>query len=393
MYLSLDDNAQAFDTLPSRPIYRRAKNPKEGFTVHQPNRRAAVFAVLALAAGALAACGANEDDNDNGGGSDETASGGASIALLLPEAATARYEAFDRPLFEAKVAELCADCEVVYFNADQDEAQQAEQVDSAISQNVDVMVLDPVNGVAAASLVADAQAADIPVIAYDRFIEGADYYTSFDNERVGELQGQALVDAVGAAGDILMLNGSPDDPNAAQFKSGAHSIIDASDLTVVGEYDNPDWSPDNAQSWTTDQLNTIDPASLAGVYAANDGQAGGVIAALTGAGIAADALPPVTGQDAELAAIQRIVAGEQYMTVYKPIPVEAEGAAEAAISIVNGEEVADTVDFQGVPSLIHDPIVVTADNVADTVVADEFWSVDEICTADYADACAAAGLS
>ncbi|WP_233552557.1 sugar ABC transporter substrate-binding protein [Jiangella rhizosphaerae] len=358
--------------------------------MHQPNRRAAAFTVAALAAGVLAACGANEE---SGGGSDETASGGATIALLLPESATARYEAFDRPLFEAKIQELCPDCEIEYFNADQDETKQAEQVDSAISQNVDVMVLDPVNGVAAASLVADAQAADIPVIAYDRFIEGADYYTSFDNERVGELQGQALVDAVGGAGDILMLNGSPDDPNAAQFKAGAHSVIDASELTVVGEYDNPDWSPDNAQAWTTDQLDTIDPASLAGVYAANDGQAGGVIAALTGAGLPADQLPPVTGQDAELAAIQRIVAGEQYMTIYKPIKVEAEGAAEAAISIVNGEEVADTTDFQGVPSLIHDPIVVTADNVADTVVADDFWTVDDICTDEYADACAAAGLS
>ncbi|PZF83851.1 ABC transporter substrate-binding protein [Jiangella anatolica] len=354
-------------------------------------RRAAVFAVLSLAAVVATACGANEDSG--GGGDDETASGGGTIALLLPESATARYEAFDKPLFEAKISELCADCEVVYFNADQDEAQQAEQVDSAISQNVDVMVLDPVNGQSAAALVADAQAADIPVIAYDRFIEGADYYTSFDNERVGELQGQALVDAVGGAGDILMLNGSPDDPNAAMFKSGAHGIIDASELTVVGEYDNPDWSPDNAQSWTTDQLNTIDPASLAGVYAANDGQAGGVIAALTGAGIAADALPPVTGQDAELAAIQRIVAGEQYMTIYKPIKGEAEGAAEMAISIVNGEEVAGTTDFQGVPSLILDPIVVTVDNIADTVVADEFWSVEDICTDDYADACTAAGLS
>ncbi|WP_053207383.1 sugar ABC transporter substrate-binding protein [Jiangella muralis] len=366
--------------------------------MHQPNRRAAVFAVLALAAGALAACGANEDNSDDGGGGtasgDSTGSGSAAtIALLLPESATARYEAFDRPLFEAKVADLCPDCTINYFNADQDETKQAEQVDTAISQNVDVMVLDPVNGASAASLVADAQAAEIPVIAYDRFIEGADYYTSFDNEKVGELQGQALVDAVGGPGDVLMLNGSPDDPNAAQFKAGAHSVIDASDLAILGEYDNPDWSPDNAQAWTTDQLDTIDPTSLAGVYAANDGQAGGVIAALTGAGLPADQLPPVTGQDAELAAIQRIVAGEQYMTIYKPIKGEAEGAAEMAISIVNGEDVADTTDFQGVPSLILDPIVVTVDNVADTVVADDFWTVADICTDDYADACTAAGLS
>jgi D-xylose transport system substrate-binding protein len=355
-------------------------------------RRAAFSAaIFTLAAGSLAACGANEGDGgDDGGGGD---GGGATIALLLPESKTTRYEAFDRPLFEDKVAELCPDCEVVYFNADQDENKQADQVDSAISQGVDVMVLDPVNGEAAAAKVADAQAEEIPVIAYDRFIEGADYYLSFDNHRVGELQAESLVEAVGGSGDILMLNGDPDDPNAGQFKEGAHSVIDASQLQVVGEYDNPDWSPENAQQFTTDQLSKVDPSSIAGVYAANDGQAGGAIAALTAAGVAANALPPVTGQDAELAAIQRIVAGEQYMTVYKPIPIEAEGAAEAAVALATGEEVGETTDFQGVASFIYDPVVVTQDNVADTVVADGFYSVEDICTDEYADACTAAGLS
>ncbi len=136
-------------------------------------------AVIAVGASALAACGAN--DSGGGSGSSKT------IALLLPESATARYEAFDKPLFEAKVKELCDSCEVKYYNADQDADKQADQVDSAISSGVDVMVLDPVNGEAAAAKVADAQAQDIPVIAYDRFIDGADYYMSFDNEKVGEL--------------------------------------------------------------------------------------------------------------------------------------------------------------------------------------------------------------
>lgn len=359
----------------------------------QSIRRAAVSAaVLALTVGGLSACGANDDGGDGDSGS----GGGGKIALLLPENKTARYEAFDKPLFEAKVKELCSDCEVVYFNAGQDEATQAEQVDSAISQDVDVMVLDPVNGASAAALVATSQDADIPVVAYDRFIEGADYYMSFDNKKVGELQAQALVDAIGGPGDILMLNGAPDDPNAAQFKEGAHSVIDSSDLTIIpgGEYDNPDWSPDNAQDFTTQQVDKLDDlSSLAGVYAANDGQAGGVIAALTEAGISPDALPPVTGQDAELAAIQRIAAGEQYMTVYKPIPIEANKAAEVAVAIANGDDVTDTTDFEGVPSFIFDPVVVTKDNIADTVVADDFWTVEDICTSDYADACAAIGLS
>lgn len=348
-------------------------------------RAAVTAAVITVTTGGLAACGANDEGGSSGGS--------ATIALLLPESATTRYEAFDRPLFEAKVGDLCSGCEVKYYNADQDQDKQAGQVDDAISQGVDVIVLDPVNGEAAAAKVADAQAADIPVIAYDRFIDGADYYMSFDNNKVGQLQAQALVDAVGGSGDILMLNGAPDDPNAAQFKEGAHSVLEDSELNIVAEYDNPDWSPENAEQFTTDQLGKTDPSSLAGVYAANDGQAGGVIAALTGAGVAPDALPPVTGQDAELAAIQRIVAGEQYMTVYKPIPVEAEKAAEVAVLIGNGDEVTDTTDFEGVPSFIFTPVVVTKDNVADTVVKDEFYSVDDICTDDYAEACSAAGLT
>jgi len=343
----------------------------------------AILATVLLAVGSLAACGANDESGD----------GGKKIALLLPESQTTRYEAFDRPLFEDKVAELCDDCEVVYFNADQDEDKQADQVDSAISQEVDAIVLDPVNGEAAAAKVADAQEAEIPVIAYDRFIEGADYYLSFDNETVGQLQAESLVEATGGEGDILMLNGSPDDPNAAQFKTGAHSVLDDSGLTIVAEYDNPDWSADNAQTFTSDQLDTLDdPSSLAGVYAANDGQAGGVIAALTEAGLDASSLPPVTGQDAELAAIQRIVAGEQYMTINKPYPIEAETAAETAVKIVNGDDVTGTTDFQGVKSFIFDPVVVTVDTIKDTVVADGLYKVEDICTADYADACAEAGL-
>jgi D-xylose transport system substrate-binding protein len=357
-------------------------------------RVAALGAALALGATFLSACGANEAQT---GGED--GDGGKLIALLLPESKTTRYEAFDRPLFESKVAELCPDCTVDYYNADQDEQKQDEQVSSAIGKGADVIVLDPVNGQTAGAMVQSAHQSDIPVIAYDRFIEGADYYMSFDNETVGKMQAEALVEAMGGSGDILMLNGAPSDPNAAQFKAGAHSVLDSSDVTILEEYDNPDWSPENAQEWTTDQLAKYKPSELDGVYAANDGQAGGVISALTGAGVSPDALPPVTGQDAELAAIQRIVAGQQAMTIYKPIKIEAETAAEVAVDLANGEEVATTSDtgieqsdYEGVTSYIFDPIVVTQDNIMDTVVADGFYSVEEICTDEYADACAAAGI-
>jgi D-xylose transport system substrate-binding protein len=348
-------------------------------------------ALLALGA---TACGANDTAEPGGDG------GGSTIALLLPETATTRYETFDKPLFEAKVAELCEDCTVSYYNADQDEAKQAEQVDTAINEGAAVIVLDPVNGAGAGGMVTSAQDADIPVVAYDRFIAEADYYLSFDNETVGKMQGEALVEAMGDEGSILMLNGAPTDPNAAQFKEGAHSVIDASNVEILAEFDNPDWSPEEANQFVTDQLSNFDASEINGVYAANDGQAGGVVAALTGGPFAADELPPITGQDAELAAVQRIIAGQQSMTIYKPIPIEAETAAEVAVKLAQGEEPGDTSDtgvalteYEGVPAYIFDPIAVTVDNVNDTVVADGFYSVEDICTEEFADACAAAGIS
>ena len=226
-----------------------------------------------------------------------------------------------------------------------------------------------------------------------------DLYISFDNEKVGELQATALVDKLEedgvTEGDLIMINGSPTDNNATLFKEGAHSVIDASGFTVAAESDTVEWKPDNAQDDMDGHITTVGADNIVGVYAANDGTAGGAIAAMKAAGI--DPLPPITGQDAEVAAIQRILAGEQYMTVYKAIKLEAEAAAEAAVAMLRGEEpegADDTVDNGAidVPSILLEPVPVTAENVADTVIADGFWTVEDICTGDFADACAAAGI-
>jgi D-xylose transport system substrate-binding protein len=362
-------------------------------------------AVLALGGG-IAACGS--DDDDGGGGSGSGGGGGgkaAKIALLLPETKTARYESQDRPNFERKVKELCSNCEIVYSNADQDPAKQLSQVEAAISQQVDVMVLDPVDSASAAGMVAKAKAEDIPVISYDRLITDApelDYYISFDNVKVGELQGQALVDKLtedGAKGDIVMINGSPTDNNAKLFKQGAHSVIDKSPFKVAEEYDTPDWSPDKAQQEMDQAITSLGNDGFVGVYAANDGTAGGAIAAMKSANVDPTKIP-VTGQDAELAAIQRILAGEQYMTVYKAIKPEAEAAAQLALALARGEEapgglVNGEVDngMKQVPSVLLDPVAVTKENVADTVIADGFLKPDDVCTGKFASACQEAGVS
>jgi D-xylose transport system substrate-binding protein len=357
-------------------------------------RLAGAALALGLTVTALSACGSSDDTSGSSSSASGSGGGAKKIALLLPENKTARYEAFDKPMFEAAVKSGCPDCEVLYSNANQDAAKQQQQAEAAITQGANVLVLDAVDGKSAATIVQNAKSQGVPVVAYDRFIAGSDYYVSFDNKKVGELQGTGLVDAMKKAGktsgDIVMINGSPTDANAADFKAGAHSVLDNSGYKVAAEFDTPDWSPDKAQAWMESQIGAV-KANLTGVYAANDGTGGGAIAALKGGGV--NPLPPVTGQDAELAAIQRILAGDQALTIYKAIKPQAEDAAKNAIALANGQKPTAAADKEGVPATLLDPVVVTADNVKDTVVADNFYKVSDICTPEYAAACAKAGIS
>ncbi|MGP4111273.1 sugar ABC transporter substrate-binding protein [Streptomyces sp. 4N509B] len=355
------------------------------------------FVSIALAT-ALAACGeaGGGDDEEEGGGGEQS----GTIGLLLPDDVTTRYETFDRPFFEDKVTELCPDCTVEYSNASNDTNQQKQQFDALIAAGADVIVLDPVDASATASWVEDAAAEGVSVVAYDRLAEGPiDSYVSYDNERVGELQGQALLDALGEGADgarVVMINGSPTDPNAELFKNGAHSVLDES-VEVVFEQDVEGWEGAIANQEMTAAIDSLGPDGFDAVYVANDGMAAGVVNALQAAGITG---LPVGGQDAELAALQRIVAGDQTFTIFKAYKPEAEVAAEMAIRLLRGEELGDvapdSVDSptnDGVPSQLLDPIVVTVDNITDTVINEGYYTVEEICTEEYAQACQEAGIS
>lgn len=367
--------------------------------------RLAIVAVAVLAAALLiGACG-DEDDDEGGDGGTGGTGGSGTIAFLLPESETARYESQDRPLFEGKVEELCPDCEILYQNANQDPAEQQKQVEAAVTEGVDVLVLDPVDSTAASGLVNRAKQSGIPVISYDRLILDADldYYVSFDSTEVGRQQGESLAsklaDEGSAEGPIVQINGDPKDNNATLFKEGASSVFEEEGVEVAQEYDTPDWLPENAQREMEQAITAVGDDGFTGVYAANDGTAGGAIAALKSAGID-PASRPVTGQDAELAAIQRIIDGEQYMTVYKPIKPLAESAGELAVAVANGEEPPEGLvngeednGTEAVPTVFLETIPVTKDNVQDTIIADDFWSVDEICDKQYADACKEAGIS
>jgi D-xylose transport system substrate-binding protein len=366
----------------------------------------AVFAAGALSFG-VAACGSNNNKSSSTGGSSTTAAssgGGAKkIALLLPESKTARYESQDRPNFEAKLKALCADCTIIYSNADQDAAKQQQQAEAALTQGANVLVLDPVDSASAASIVTRAAQSKVPVISYDRLILNSkpDYYISFDNVQVGKLQGTSLIDklkADGSKGSIVMINGAPTDNNAKLFKQCAHSVIDGSGYKVAKEYDTPDWSPDKAQQEMEQAITALGKTGFVGVYSANDGNAGGIVAAMKSNGVDPKKIP-ITGQDAELAGVQRIVAGTQYMTVYKAIKAEAEAAAQLAYdlsqgktpsaSTVNGKTNNGQVD---VPSVLLTPVAVTKANINDTIIKDGFWKASEICTSQYAAACKAAGI-
>jgi D-xylose transport system substrate-binding protein len=357
-------------------------------------------AVALLASFALAACGSDDNDSSGGGGG----GGGEPIALLLPESKTARYESQDRPLFEKKLKQLCSDCSLIYSNADQDASKQQQQAEAAITKGAKVLVLDPVDAASAGAIVARAKQSQIPVISYDRLITDADvdYYVSFDNEKVGKLQGDALVKALedggSSSGSLVMINGAPTDNNAKLFKQGAHSVFDGSSYKVAKEYDTPDWSPDKAQQEMEQAITALGKTGFVGVYAANDGTAGGAIAAMKGNGVDPKKVP-VTGQDAELAAIQRILSGEQYMTIYKAIKPEAAAAAQLAVALAKGSDVPGNLvngkvdnGQKKVDSVLFDPVPVTADNVKDTVVKDGFWTPAQICTGPYKAACAKAGI-
>ncbi|WP_326653286.1 MULTISPECIES: substrate-binding domain-containing protein [unclassified Streptomyces] len=364
-------------------------------------RRAAVAVAATTMAVSLAACGSAKESGDKTKESGAAKGDAITIGLLLPENQTARYEKFDKPLIEKKISELTnGKAKVVYANAKQDATLQNQQVDTMITNKVDALIVDAVDSKAIAGSVKKAKDEGIPVVAFDRLAEGPiDGYTSFDNEEVGHVQGKALLEALGAKakdGQIVMMNGAITDPNAKLFKKGAKAELDGK-VNVGREYDTKEWKPENANANMEAAITALGKDKIIGVYSANDGMAGGIITALKAAGLAK--LPPVTGQDAELAGVQRIVAGEQFMSVYKPYAPEAAAAAEMAVALAKGEKLdsiakskTDSPTAKGIPSVLVPVVSLTKDNIKDTVVKDGVYTVAEICTPKYKAACDALGL-
>lgn len=337
--------------------------------------RSTTALVCAGALAVLAGCSAG----GGGGGSDKLL-----IGLSMDTLKEERWQR-DRDMFVAKAKELGA--EVIVQEAHSDDATQLSQAENMLSQGVKVLVVIPHNAEATAAIVEKAHAKGVKVIAYDRLIRNSDVdvYISFDNVKVGQMQAEYVTRQV-PTGNYAYIGGAPTDNNAFMFKEGAMKVlqplIDKGDIKLVYDQMTDDWKPENALKNMENAL-TANNNQIDAVVAANDGTAGGVIQALTAQGLAGKV--PVSGQDAELAALQRIVEGTQSMTVYKPIRSIAEKAAELAVKMAKGEDVSGEANLKvnngkiDVPFVALEPVSVEYNNIVETVVKDGFHKLEDIC--------------
>ena len=289
----------------------------------------------------------------------------------------------DRDIFVKKAENLGA--KVFVQSANGDASAQISQIENMINRNVDVLVIIPFNGEVLGNVIAEAKKEGIKVLAYDRLINNADidFYVSFDNEKVGELQAKSVVEAK-PEGNYFLMGGSPVDNNAKLFRKGQMKVlqplIDSGKIKVVGDQWVDSWLAEKALQIMENAL-TANKNNIDAVVASNDATAGGAIQALSAQGLSGKVA--ISGQDADLAAIKRIVDGTQTMTVYKPITKLADKAAEIAVTLGKNEKPTPNAELnnglKNVPSYLLDPIAVNKDNIDDTIIKDGFHTKDAIC--------------
>jgi D-xylose transport system substrate-binding protein len=363
---------------------------------------AAVGAVCTLA---LTACGGSDSSEASSDGSSGSGATGT-VGVILPDATTSpRWENNDRPSLDAafKAAGVGSDIQ----NAGGDTAKFGTICDSMINEGVKVLMIVNLDSDSGSACLKKATAAGITSIDYDRLTlgGGASYYVSFDNVKVGDLMGEGLTKCLDDAGktkaNIVFINGDPNDNNAALFKEGYKTNLqpkfDSGDYKLVGDQTG-EWDATKAGT-AFEQLFTKNNGKVDGVVSANDTMAGGIIARLKANGL--DGKVPVTGQDASVEGLQRILAGTQCMTVYKDTNLEAKAASDLAIALINGDKdkaaslatgtVKDTELGVDVPSALATPEIIYKDGVK-KVISDGFQSADDVCTGSYAKLCTDNGV-
>ncbi|GGN21301.1 sugar ABC transporter substrate-binding protein [Lentzea pudingi] len=372
--------------------------------------RSKTLASIAVTAGlalAVSACGANTSSNTGGSTNTSTGSGtGAKVGVILPETKTsARWESFDKPLLEAALKAEGLDPDIQ--NAQGDVQKFSTLADGMINNGVKVLIIATPNSEVGASVAKKAQAQGIQVIDYDRLNTGgtSSYYVSFDNVKVGELQGQGLADALKDApqgANVIEIEGAPTDNNATLFADGQKKILkplyDSGKLKLVQSQPIDDW--DNQKGGQVfEQILTGNGGKVDGVVAANDGLAGAIITVLKKVGL--NGKVPVTGQDATPDGLQAVLLKDQYMTVFKPIKEEAEAAAKLAGFLAKGDTAGadklasgvtkDTKASRDVKSVLLTSQLITRDKVK-VVVDAGFVKASEICVAATQAACTELGI-
>lgn len=351
---------------------------------------------MSLLTVALAGC-TSGTGSGSASGPYSAAAGCTKIGFLLPESDTsARWEANDHPDMVAALNKYLPGAHLDVTNANNSSDTQISQAEADLTKGDCILIVAPQDSQKSATIVEKALAQHVPVISYDRLIQDKNtaYYVSFDNKKVGQLQGQYIADHYASYvsgngnNNLIMINGSQTDNNAILFHDGAHSVLDSlisgGKLNKVYETYTPSWNNATAQSEMDGAL-TTNGGKVAVAYVANDGMAGTVIASLTAAHLNGKVL--VTGQDATVSGIQNILLGNQSMTVYKAISKEADAAAQLAAalskgtsttSLTNGATTA-TQDGGNLASVLETPVAVDKSNIASTVLADGFVTKAAIC--------------
>ena len=358
----------------------------------------ALAAAGLLAVTGLTACGG--DDGDSGG----TSSKKPKIGVILPDSkSSARWETADRKYLEEAFKAAGVDYDIQ--NAQNDKNAFQTIADQMLTSGVTALMIVNLDSGTGKAVLDKAKNQGVPTIDYDRLTLGgsASYYVSFDNVAVGKLQGEGLVKCLSASGKtkpvVAYLNGSPTDNNATLFKQGYDGVIkpkfDSGEFVKGPDQSVPDW--DNAQAATIfEQMFTSTQGKIDGVLSANDGLGNAALTVLKKNNL--NGKVPVTGQDATVQGLQNVLLGDQCMTVYKAIKKEASAAAELAIGLAKGEKkdtgktVKDPEGNRDVPAVLLEPQSITKENVKD-VIADGFVTKEQLCTPDFAKACADAGIS
>jgi D-xylose transport system substrate-binding protein len=354
-----------------------------------------VLATVMGASLALSACGGSDSDGSAGGG-DKKADG--KIGVILPDTkSSVRWESADRPALTKAFTDAGVKFDIQNAEGDADKMQTI--ADGMIADGVTVLAIVNLDSDSGAAIEEKAAKQGVKTIDYDRLTLGgsADVYISYDNSKVGALQGEGLAKCLGdKKADIIYLNGSPTDNNATLFSQGAHSVLDKNtNYKKVAEQAVPDWDNDKAVT-IFEQLYTKVDGKVDGVYAANDGLAGGVISILKKNG--QNGKVPVTGQDATVEGLQNILTGDQCMTIQKSANGQAKALADTAITMVKGGKadttgtVKDDTGKRDVPAILLDPVAIDKSNVKAVIDAGDLKAAD-LCTGSYAKLCADAGIS